>query len=104
MIVNWGDADSQVLLADDCYRAAPAVTKTTDDSCELSRARALEFSKNRVNSADSLLFCFSLSPFPFLSISLLLFLSFSPFFSLSLLSSMLDERESCLFFRDMRTI
>lgn len=69
------------------------MTKTTDDSCELSRARALEFSKNRVNSADSLLFCFSLS----LPLSLYFSPPLSLFFSLSLLSSMLDERESCFF-------
>lgn len=94
MIVNWRDADSQVLLADDCYRAAPAVTKTTDDSCELSssRARVLEESGQLRRLVAFLL----LSPF--------LFLPLSFFFSLSLLSSMLDERESCFFFRDMRTI
>lgn len=72
MIVNWRDADSQVLLADDCYRAAQAVTKTTDDSCELSNSG--EFSKNRVNSVGSLVFASLSLPF---SLFLLFFLALS---------------------------
>lgn len=101
MIVNWRDADSQVLLADDCYRAAPAVTKTTDDSCELSRARARVLEESG-QLRRLVAFCFPLpSSFSlFLSSSFFLILSFSLFFSLSLLSSML-ERTRVVFFLEI---
>lgn len=83
MIVNWRDADSQVLLADDCYRAAPAVTKTTDDSCELSSSSA---SSRRIGSTPPTRCFFASLSLPLslyfslpLSSSFSLFLSFSAF-------------------------